>query len=237
MKNKVLTIVILLGYTLCAAQEIERPRDLWVFRSVLDRRPRVITVALHQDLYVAYDGNNGGLFKVWKEGVVLDGAVYTTKHGPQPTSQGRAYSGGLVDEPVWAIYKDNKQLDTKVQFQGYTWKNNKVTFHYLLTFGNTMSISIDETPEYTFKAKENKVGLDRRFVVKSIPEGYKVGLTVYSENLVKKKDFVTTGTFKTDAKTERFLPTGEVYELKGILYLKPNAETKLITYYDPNAVK
>ncbi|HEX8547858.1 MAG TPA: hypothetical protein VF691_12905 [Cytophagaceae bacterium] len=235
-KNR-LAIAFALYTSFCCGQEIKRPQELWVFRSVLDSRARVITVALHEDLYVAYDGNSGGLIKIWKEGVVLDGAVYTTKHGPQPTSLGKAYSKGIVDEPNWFIYKDDKPVETKVQFRGYTWKNNKVIFHYRLTAVNSVSIDIDETPEYTFNTKDNKIGLDRRFMIKDMPAGYTVGLKVYSENMVKKTDFATDGRFVTEARTERFLPSGPVYDLKGTLFFKSNTESKLVTFYDPNAVK
>lgn len=237
LKNNLALVFVLLAINVCHAQDIVRPQELWVFRSVLDGRARVVTVALHKDLYVAYDGNSGGLIKVWKEGVSLDGAVYTTKHGPQPTSIGKRYSMGVVDEPNWFIYKDDKPMETKVQFRGYTWKNNKVTFHYLLTAGNSVSINIDETPEYTFNAKDNKTGLDRRFLVKDMPASYAVGLKVFSENMVKKTDFVTDGRYVTEARTERYLSSGPVFDLKGTLFLKSNAETKLVTYFDPNAVK
>ena len=39
----------------------DRPRDVWVFRSVLDQRARMVTLALHDDLWVAYDATHAGL--------------------------------------------------------------------------------------------------------------------------------------------------------------------------------
>jgi len=80
---------------LCKTQEqkatIERPHDPWVFRSVLRSKARMITVALHDDLWAAHNTETGTLYKVWKGGVNSDGAVYTTAHGPQPSSLGNAY--------------------------------------------------------------------------------------------------------------------------------------------------
>ncbi|HMQ01322.1 MAG TPA: cytochrome C, partial [Cyclobacteriaceae bacterium] len=84
-------------------KEIKRPRDPWVFRSVLDGQPRMVTVALHDDLYLAFDARHAGLYKAWKGGVILDGAVYTTKHGPQPTTKGYAYYENVMSKPEWQL--------------------------------------------------------------------------------------------------------------------------------------
>ncbi len=69
----------------------QRPHDPWVFRSVLDWKPRVITLALHKDMWVAYSTENAALYKAWKGSVYFDGPVYTHAHGPQPISIGDAY--------------------------------------------------------------------------------------------------------------------------------------------------
>lgn len=235
--TKNIILVLILATTLSAwAQDIKRPREIWVFRSVLDKRARVITVALHNDMYVAYDGNNCGVFKVWKEGVLLEGAVYTTKHGPQPISIGKPYSMGLVDEQIWNVYKDGKEIPTKVQFKGYTWKGNKVTFHYQLNFENQTVIA-SETPEYRLKPKENKAGLERTFTVNNMPPNYTAGVRIVTENMVNSSDFVTDGVFKTEAKTEKFESSGSLWNNNGILFLKANTPVKLVTYFSSEVVK
>jgi len=81
----------------------DRPRDPWVFRSVLDERPRMITIALHKNMWSAYDTQKCGLYKAWKGGIDFDGAVYTTKHGPQPTSFGAPYLVDSLGSSVWAV--------------------------------------------------------------------------------------------------------------------------------------
>ena len=53
----------------------ERPRDPWAFRSVLDKQPRMLTLALDSACYAAYDLANCRLYKVWKGGVTLEGAA------------------------------------------------------------------------------------------------------------------------------------------------------------------
>src|SRR5689334_23362275 len=87
---------------------VQRPRDPWVFRSVLDERARMVTVALSNDMWIAYDASDCGLYKAWKGGVHFDGAVYTTVHGPQPTSEGTAYVTGRGGKLWSATASDGK---------------------------------------------------------------------------------------------------------------------------------
>lgn len=80
----------------------ERGHSPWVFRSVLDRQPRMITFALSKTLWAAYDTETASLYKVWRDGVEFDGAVYTTRHGPQPSSEGAGYIVNDV-ESTWLV--------------------------------------------------------------------------------------------------------------------------------------
>ena len=70
--------------------EAERGWDPWVFRCVLDRRPRVVVVALADDLWAAWDATTCSLYKVWPGGMNFTGSVYDTRHGPQPQTDGDA---------------------------------------------------------------------------------------------------------------------------------------------------
>ena len=65
-----------------------RPIETWVFRSVIDQNPRMISAALHKDLYLSYFTQTGTLYKAWKGIVNLEGAVFNGAHGPQPTTVG-----------------------------------------------------------------------------------------------------------------------------------------------------
>src|SRR5688572_6722675 len=97
----------------------DRPRDIWAFRSVLDQRARMLTLALHSDLWVAYDATNCGLYRAWSGGVKFDGAVYTTVHGPQPTTMGMVHVPGVVDAPVWTLRQGGSASPVKIEFKGY----------------------------------------------------------------------------------------------------------------------
>lgn len=63
-----LAVFVFLGSS-CTTDDVEipsRPMDPWAFRSVLDKRPRMLTLALDTACFAAYDLGKGQLYKVWK---------------------------------------------------------------------------------------------------------------------------------------------------------------------------
>src|SRR5688572_21762258 len=74
-----------------SSEGTERPYQPWVFRSVLDSQSRIITLALHDDVWAAYHTDSCAIYKVWRGRVHLQGAVYDNAHGPQPVTIGDAW--------------------------------------------------------------------------------------------------------------------------------------------------
>src|ERR1044072_1647094 len=91
-----------------------RPRDPWAFRSVLDKQPRMLTIALDTACYAAYDLANCKIYKVWKGGVTVEGAAYTDKKNVQPTIWGTPYATDL--ENTWSL---NNADSFKIICKGY----------------------------------------------------------------------------------------------------------------------
>lgn len=138
-------LVPLLGLNQTATPE--RARDIWVFRSVLDQEARMVSIGLSKDLWVAYDATNCGLYKVWTGGVKFDGAVYTSVHGPQPTSVGTPYYIAKPGTGGWEwTVNGNRQL-TKPLFRGYRFENKQVTLNFEFLRPDGTPIRIQETPE------------------------------------------------------------------------------------------
>ena len=80
-KHPVTIVILALTLSLAACSEKEnipqRPTDPWAFRSVLDKNPRMLTLALDTACYIAYDLARCSLYKVWKGGVLMEGTAYT----------------------------------------------------------------------------------------------------------------------------------------------------------------
>ncbi|MCC7434912.1 MAG: DUF1080 domain-containing protein [Methanoregulaceae archaeon] len=146
---------------LTVLQGPERPRDIWAFRSVLDDRARMLTLALHTDLWVAYDATNCGLYRAWKGGVKFDGAVYTSAHGPQPTSIGAPLIPGIVDAPVWSL--SGKSVEP--EFKGYRFERGGVILQYRVRREGLRDLWIEEQPEVVADA-DGSLRLSRQFRVR-----------------------------------------------------------------------
>ncbi|MEM8894699.1 MAG: hypothetical protein AAGC88_08985, partial [Bacteroidota bacterium] len=63
-------LLILFVFNQCSNSDdrSRRPREPWVFRSVLDEQARMVTAALNDEMWVADSAQNGNLYKVWKGG-------------------------------------------------------------------------------------------------------------------------------------------------------------------------
>lgn len=189
---------------------VERPYEAWVVRSVLDTRPRMLSAALHDSLWVAYNTQTGGLYKAWVGGINFDGPVYTTAHGPQPTSLGRAYLQEPDTNP-WRIMADGAEVTPEIIYKGHSTLDNQLTLKYDLLF-NGQRIQVEERPEYA-GSQNNRTGFSRTFTTAGVPAGAQVFLAVQ-----------TMGAAGDDVKTDGTLQANGS-EGAGLLLLNSNGQT------------
>ncbi|MEQ1932486.1 MAG: family 16 glycoside hydrolase [Fimbriimonadaceae bacterium] len=161
----------------------EPPRDIWVFRSVLDGRARMATANLGKDIWVAYDAANCGMYKIWIGGVKLDGSVYTDEHGPQPTAVGETAWKGPADKQVWNLNWNGKNI--KPRFRGYrvdlaprsygnyrpAFTKSDLVFNFEFELGNGKSAFVREQV-----LSPNPEHVIRNFMVEGLPETAKLSL-------------------------------------------------------------
>jgi cytochrome c len=155
--------------------KIQRPRDPWAFRSVLDKKPRMLTLALDSACYVAYDLAHCTLYKAWKGGVMLEGAAYTNKKNVQPTTWGTAYYDDIVQHSKWIAEFNGKQDSSRVVSKGYLFQDDQIYLKYLLILSRGDTIHIEERPEFV-RSKTGQPGLERSFKVSGMPDGVTVFL-------------------------------------------------------------
>ncbi|QHT71592.1 glycosyl hydrolase [Rhodocytophaga rosea] len=222
--------VFLVGLVLCLSacnnnaskEKVKRPYEAWVLRSVLDKKPRMLSIALHDSLWVAYNTQTGSLYKAWTEGVNFDGPVYTTAHGPQPTSLGAAY----VEEPdgnPWRIVSNGTETTPEVIYKGHRIQNNQVTLTYELVY-NKQLIKVEEKPEY--KAGENKqISLERVFTTANVPADVQVALQVHTGSSGAQNEYQTNGKYTVQNKTEEEIQSKKYTTLQGVLLLNSNGQT------------
>ena len=243
MKNKLILIVTgtlwLLGVFACQQQEApayERGLSPWVFRSVLDGQPRMLTAALHKDLLVAYSAETGALYKAWKGDVDLDGAVYTTAHGPQPESIGRGWTKNPFEQP-WLVEVDGEHYDDlELRYRGHRIQDGQVYISTEVSVPSSgLTATVTERPEYV-SGKDGQTGLERTFTVSGLPANARLGLRVATDGLPHRGSLTTDGEWTQRAATE--VPTGSTTatRLEGELLLRANGPTTLTTYFVRNPV-
>jgi cytochrome c len=152
-----------------------RPVDPWAFRSVLDKQPRMLTLALDTSCYVAYDLARCTLYKVWKGGVLMEGAPYTNKKNVQPTTWGKPYFSDSLHQSKWIAEVNGKESFPEVISKGYAFKNNHIYLRYDLYLSTGDTLHIEEQPEF-IKSKDGKPGLERIFKISALPDETTISL-------------------------------------------------------------
>jgi len=226
--TKITTIFAILLLWQCTsdpAPTIERPHSPWIFRSVLDQQPRMITLALQEEVWAAYSTQNAALHKVWSGNVELDGAVYTTAHGPQPLSIGDAWFVSDHKTP-WQVSRGGKEEAVKIQYKGHQIKNGQAILKYELNLVDGNTIQITEQPE----AKISETGLasfERVFTTANVPDGVSISLKTNASSIVAADKIASNGEFKIINTSPRTAKNLTAVDVDGILTLNNNSTTSL----------
>jgi cytochrome c len=158
-----------------AQPAVPAERNITVFRSVLDQNARMLTIAFNKNLWIAYDTQTCSLYKAWTGGVKFDGAVYTTVHGPQPTSIGDPYILNQ-DMETWFLSEPNATVPLKTRYLGYRFiGRDQVRINYQFKTEAGQIINVTETPE-ALHPNTTHVGLNRTFAVSGLHAEQKLSL-------------------------------------------------------------
>lgn len=209
---------------------IERPIDQWVFKVVLDDLPGAVVVALHKDIWLAYNPASADVHQAWKGKVKFRGAIYTGKSGEQPSVDGfpfinQSYHSGHN----WKVKLGGKEEVPKVQWLGYRKQDNTFTAMYKLLLSNGTHIEIEEQPEFvTVKRADNRSAFQRTFTVKQSPPGAEISLEMAYDGMVRRSDIQTNSKFKDVEREKRHFEWGTLYNFEGRLLLS-NEESTVLT--------
>lgn len=215
------------------ASSKDRPHDPFVFRSVLDKNPRMITFALSDEIWVAYSTEKCALYKAWQGEVNFEGTVWTETHGPQPTTIGHAYMQNEVNQ-VWTL-KDNNGADVKasIDYKGHRYVGDGAEMMYEMSAQGIENIKIYERPEATM-TDANQPVFERLFTTENMPEGYSIDFTFNTNSIIVKNNIDTDG--KLTINEEKEFKSGKIsaLEINGTVALNNNASTKLNTTFLAN---
>ncbi|MDB4768576.1 DUF1080 domain-containing protein [Saprospiraceae bacterium] len=205
--------------------DADRPFQPWVFRSVLDLQPRMLTLALDENMWAAYHADNGSLYKVWKGNVELTGAVYDTYHGPQPVSLGNAYLVNEYENP-WRVLTNGKEETPKAIYKGHRKLNGQVEILYDLDLGNNQVISVAERPEY-IESDSGQPGFERVFTFLNVPVGTKISMKTNASSIVSKEKVITNGNLSFTKEESRITGAITTLDLAATLEMNTSGKTRL----------
>lgn len=148
----------------------------WVFRCVLDDRPRVVVAALGDAAWAAWDTQHGALYQAWQpgnEGVKLLGAVYNGEHGPQPATDGKILHREPVG-PVWFAPGSAAAIaPAPFRYKGHRLgAPGRVSFAYEFHLGGS-TVTVEESPTLKPGAAPSLV---RSFRISGLPADGKLAL-------------------------------------------------------------
>ena len=206
---------------------IERPYEPWIFRSVLDQSPRMVTLALHDKLWAAYRTTTGGLYKAWRGEVLFDGPVYTNNHGPQPMTIGDAYVENN-EQPVWKLTDaGGSEIPSTFQYKGHKVVDDKATLMYELTDEATKSVIRIEEQVETSESDLGDMILHRSFTTSMVPDGKQVVLSTTASSIVTKENVTTTGKLTNVKENEIKKGSRSLLDMTADLVLNSNTTTDL----------
>lgn len=225
--------------TFAQSPAAKRPVELWAFRSVLDGMPRILTLALHEDLYVGYDTYHCGITKIWKEGVLKQGPVYNQKHGPQPLSKGGKYLEYPLKASAWFVVGAKSSslgmINAKVQFRGYRFEKGKIALKYEIKIDSLTSAEVEEWPEYVDGISGPL--LERYFTwVKPPPADVQIFAEIAADGLASPESLKTNGTLKVLSRTEKLSRSKPIWNMVGLLKLNATGSTFVNMLIDPAAI-
>ncbi|MDQ2656320.1 MAG: c-type cytochrome, partial [Bacteroidota bacterium] len=197
----------------------ERPLEAWAFRSVLDKKPRMLTLALDTACYAAYDLSTCTLYKVWKGGVLMEGAAYSDKKNVQPTSWGTAYRTDSTASAQWIVERNGVAQPGMVDYQGYYFRENQIHLQYILISAHD-TISIEERPEF-IRTANRAPAFERLITLSSVPEGVTISLQTGSSSIPLKSNGSTTSLLTLRELPDQFPPeSAEGYDHRGRYFME-----------------
>src|SRR5437762_245924 len=197
IQNLFFIVSLILCFQACETKttgKIRRPIDPMAFRSVLDKKPRMLTLALDTACYVSYDLAGCNLYKAWKGGVLLEGAAYTNKKNVQPTTWGTSYFSDSLNQSGWMAELGGKNDLLRIISKGYVFRDNQIYLKYALILSAGDTVHIEERPEF-IRSGSGSPGLERLFTLSGVPGGVaisiKSGNTSFKLNANKSSRLIT----------------------------------------------
>lgn len=129
----------------------------------------MLTLRFGEDRFVAYDLENDHLQKVWRGGVLWNGAAFNNLKTIQPESYGTAYWEHDGKEDTWSIERNDTRLPATIAYQSFWVREEGPALSFTLKDAEGNTLVIEETPR--FREINGSTSFERQF---SLPDAANV---------------------------------------------------------------
>jgi cytochrome c551/c552 len=148
----------------------------WAIRSSLDGRPRMLSLALGADQWLAYSTETASIHQLWHGDIDFTGPVYDARHGAEPTSRGLSYLRAPA-ATAWRVFEDGSWQPAKIRWLGHGFEDDGATIwlRYEVIDARGEAREVVEWPDFLApdarpaSDRDGRIGLSRRFVQSEAP--------------------------------------------------------------------
>ncbi|MAG33137.1 MAG: hypothetical protein CL908_19840 [Deltaproteobacteria bacterium] len=95
-----------------------RGHSPWVMRSSLDGRPRMLSLSLAPELWLAYSTETASIHQLWRGDIDFSGPAFDARHGAEPMSRGRAFLRAPA-ATAWRVKEGDAWVPATVRWRGH----------------------------------------------------------------------------------------------------------------------
>lgn len=117
-------------------------------RSVLDQQVRMLTLTFGPDRFAAYNLEKARLEKIWRGGVLWNGAAFNNMKTVQPESYGNTYWEQSQSNDPWSIEENGEKRSQKASYRAYTLLEQGIQLEYAISDGQGQEIIVTEQPQF-----------------------------------------------------------------------------------------
>jgi cytochrome c551/c552 len=170
-----------------------RGHSPWVTRSSLDGRPRMISIALAPNLWLAYSTETASIHQLWQGDLDFTGPVYDARHGYEPQSRGDAFLQPSTPT-AWRIQEGPRWARAQVQWRGHGFdpETGFLWLRYELSNARGESRIVTEWPDFVPNAAlgyQSTFMLSRRI---ELSEGPPLALAIGKGDIERPEDLAST---------------------------------------------
>ena len=95
-----------------------RGRAPWVMRSSLDGRPRILSLAVAPNQWLAYSTETASVHRFWQGELVFAGPAFDALHGAEPLSEGSAWLSP-AEQTAWRVRTGDTWQPARVEWRAH----------------------------------------------------------------------------------------------------------------------